>query len=155
MAAMWVLWSLCLCLIGREGIALDWWRVLRIGCFSSTCVIAKWAFSAFGLACALLEICAFDNMLVTCSFGLICLLHAVLAQIRLHTFSDQHMWISSNNHPMLTFIPSDARLLHDSWRSKWINRDCQQPIEIELCRTGSYRNFRPRVGTFDRAREEP
>ena len=45
---------------------------------------------------------------------IICSLPAVLAQIHLHTFSDQHQWNSSNNHPMLTFIPSAARLLHDS-----------------------------------------
>ena len=45
---------------------------------------------------------------------IICMLHAVLAQIHLHTFSDQHLWNSSNNHPMLTFIPSDAQLLNDS-----------------------------------------
>ena len=35
---------------------------------------------------------------------------------------------------MLVFIPSDARLLHDSWLSKWINRDCQQdPPHLVLC----------------------
>ena len=45
---------------------------------------------------------ALYNMIVTYS----------LAQIHLHTFSDQHLWNSSNNHPMLTFIP--YRLLHDS-----------------------------------------
>src|SRR6185295_16338882 len=54
---------------------------------------------------------------------IICLLHAVLAQIHLHIFSDQHLWNSSNNHPMLTFIPSDARLLHDSGQPKWVVSD--------------------------------
>ena len=48
-----------------------------------------------------------------------------LAQIHLHTFSDQHLWNSSNNHPMLPFISSDARLLHDSWWSKWVVSDRQ------------------------------
>ena len=45
---------------------------------------------------------------------IICMLRAVLAQIHLHIFSDQHLWNSSNNYPMLAFISSDAQLLHDS-----------------------------------------
>ena len=57
-----------------------------------------------GLLVLGLGIYALDNMLVTRSF----------VQIHLHTFLDQHLWNSSNNRPMLTFIPSDARLLHDS-----------------------------------------
>ena len=28
---------------------------------------------------------------------------------------------------MLTFVPSDDRLLHDSWLSKWVVSDRQQP----------------------------
>ena len=45
---------------------------------------------------------------------IIYLFHVVLAQIHLHTFSYQNLWNSSNNHPMLTFIPFDAPVLHDS-----------------------------------------
>ena len=47
---------------------------------------------------------ALDNMLVTCDFG---------PNLSAHIL-DQYLWNSSNKHPMLTFIPFDARLLHDS-----------------------------------------
>ena len=47
---------------------------------------------------------ALDNMLVTCSFGPNSPAH-ILRPASVN---------SSNNHPMLTFISSDARLLHDS-----------------------------------------
>jgi len=65
---------------------------------------------------------------------IICLLDGVLAQFHLHTFSDQHLLNSSNNHPILTFTPSDAQLLHDSWRSKWVISDRQHdPPHLVLC----------------------
>ena len=41
-------------------------------------------------------------------------LGAFLAQNHLHTFSNQYLWNLSINHPMLSFIPFDAHILHDS-----------------------------------------
>jgi hypothetical protein len=57
-----------------------------------------------------------------------------LAQIYLHTFSDQHLWNLLINNPMLTFIPFDALLFHDSWRLKWVISERQQdPPHLVLC----------------------
>ena len=42
-----------------------------------------------------------------------------------YTFLDQHLWNLSINHHILTFIPSDALILRDSWRSKSVEIDRQ------------------------------
>ena len=61
-------------------------------------------FWPLGLLVLGLGIYALDNMLVTCNFGPNSPAHILrLASVE-----------SSNNRPMLIFIPSDARLLHDS-----------------------------------------
>ena len=115
---MWAHRSSCLCLIGRKGIASDCWRVIAHGlhlllmCSCQVVPFGPWA-------------CPWViGHLYLGSFLLV--FFVFLAQIHLHTFSDQHLWNSSNNHPMLTFIPSDDRLLHDSWWSKWDVSDRQQ-----------------------------
>ena len=94
-------------------LASDW---SRWNCFGSMMCHCSWAASPSHVQLPSGPFWPLGLLVLAQEFmpWIICSLPVVLSQIHLHTFSDQHLWNLSNNHLMLTFIPFDDRLLHDS-----------------------------------------